>query len=49
MAWVFRKYTKNQDLIKLETEAKNKRVGLWSDEAPIEPSVSRKSKNTIPK
>lgn len=47
MAWVFRKYSKNQDLLKLETDAKNSKIGLWVDETPIEPSVWRKSKIKI--
>lgn len=44
MAWVFRKYSKNAYLIRLEADAKNNKVGLWFDESPIEPSVWRKGK-----
>jgi len=37
MAWVYRKYTKDAALYKLEDEAKQHRLGLWADAEPTPP------------
>ena len=37
MAWVYKKYTDNETLYKLEDKAKTRRIGLWADETPIAP------------
>lgn len=42
MAWHYKKYNKNNELAKLETEARNKKVGLWSMNDPIAPWDFRK-------
>jgi len=47
MAWVYRKYTKDQRLYELESEAKNSKRGLWSSEEPIAPWEWRKGKRTV--
>ncbi|MCI0560223.1 MAG: thermonuclease family protein [Nitrososphaera sp.] len=42
MAWVYRKYSKDSGLIRLEDKARNTRVGLWTDISPIPPWEYRK-------
>jgi endonuclease YncB( thermonuclease family) len=37
MAWVYRKYARDQTLFALEHEAKNAKRGLWSDPHAIPP------------
>lgn len=37
MAWVYRKYSKDERLLQLETEAKENRLGLWVDVEPVPP------------
>ena len=37
MAWHYKKYNKSPELAKLEDEARSKRIGLWSQSAPIAP------------
>jgi micrococcal nuclease len=37
MAWVYRKYMKDSSLLELEETARNQRLGLWDDPAPIPP------------
>jgi endonuclease YncB( thermonuclease family) len=44
MAWVYKKYTDNKLLYKLEGEAKKRRIGLWVDENPIAPWDWRRGK-----
>ncbi len=34
-AWVYRKYSNDAELLSLEAEAKQKRLGLWADPNPI--------------
>ena len=41
-AWHFVKYSKDNNLAGIEEKAKAQRVGLWSDDAPIEPWNWRK-------
>lgn len=41
-AWMFRRYTTSPELDSLETDARDKRRGLWSSPAPIEPSLWRR-------
>ncbi len=51
MAWHYKQYSKEQPLedqityANFETEAKNRKVGLWSDEAPTPPWLWRKQIN----
>jgi endonuclease YncB( thermonuclease family) len=47
MAWVYRKYTNDQKLYKLEAEAKQAKRGLWVTDHPIEPWLWRKGKRTV--
>lgn len=42
MAWVYRKYSKDQSLIAIEAEAKEAKRGLWSDPSPTPPWEWRK-------
>jgi endonuclease YncB( thermonuclease family) len=37
MAWVYREYSKDQELFRLAEEAKAKGLGLWADPSPIPP------------
>ena len=43
-AWVYKKYSNNQNYYKAEKLARDKRVGLWSDKKPLEPWEFRKNK-----
>lgn len=45
MAWVYRKYSKDQTLLPFETEAKAQRLGLWADSNPTPPWEWRHSKH----
>mgnify|MGYP000391390911 CR=1 FL=1 len=47
MAWVYRKYTKDQNLYSLEAEAKSAKRGLWASSHPIPPWDWRKGKRTV--
>jgi endonuclease YncB( thermonuclease family) len=42
MAWVYRAYSRDPDLIRLELEARAERRGLWSEPNPVAPWVWRK-------
>ncbi len=42
LAWHYKQYSKDRDLAELETEARQKKIGLWSD--PIPPWKFRKLK-----
>lgn len=42
LAWHFKKYSDDLEYSNLEIEAKNKRIGLWSEENPIQPWEWRK-------
>lgn len=44
MAWHFRKYSKDPVLAGLERQARQKKLGLWSQPAPVAPWVFRESK-----
>lgn len=44
LAWHFKKYSKSKEYAYLEREAREKRVGLWSEEAPVAPWDFRKFK-----
>ena len=37
LAWVYRQYSHDRELLNLEAEAKNARRGLWADSDPIAP------------
>ena len=43
-AWVYEKYRKNEYLINLENFARTNKLGLWTNNTPIEPWVFRKTK-----
>jgi micrococcal nuclease len=40
--WHYKKYSKSKKLSDLEMNARNKKIGLWSDKNPIEPYLFRK-------
>lgn len=42
-AWVYRRYSKDTTLIRLEDYARSNQVGLWKDSNPIYPSTFRRS------
>lgn len=44
MAWHFKKYNSNSELGKLESIARSKKIGLWSQPSPIPPWDFRKKK-----
>ncbi|HYH16241.1 MAG TPA: thermonuclease family protein, partial [Flavisolibacter sp.] len=44
LAWHYTEYDKNQEWAALEAEAREKRLGVWSQPNPIRPSEYRKSK-----
>lgn len=41
LAWHFKKYNSDDDLAKLELEAQNARIGIWSMEDPMSPWDNR--------
>ena len=43
-AWIYLTYRDNSYLQNLENHAKIKKIGLWSEKAPIEPWVYRRSR-----
>ena len=43
-AWVYKKYSKNNEYINQERISKNHKRGLWKDENPLEPWEYRKMK-----
>ena len=44
MAWHYKQYNKDQELAKLETEAREKKIGLWSLPNPTAPWDFRHNK-----
>lgn len=42
LAWQYKYFNKDEELAKLETEAREKRVGLWSAKDPVAPWDFRK-------
>ncbi|MGQ4893503.1 MAG: thermonuclease family protein [Candidatus Njordarchaeia archaeon] len=44
LAWHYKKYSKNKFLSQLEEKARINKKGLWSQENPVPPWVSRKRK-----
>lgn len=44
LAWVYRKYSNDPELLALEAQAREGRRGLWRDPAPTEPWIWRKIK-----
>ncbi len=50
LAWHFTKYNKDEDLATLEVQAKESKLGLWTDESPMPPwdnrSLHRKGVST---
>jgi micrococcal nuclease len=45
MAWHYKQYNKDHELAKLETVAREKKVGLWSQPNPMAPWDFRHKKN----
>ncbi len=45
-AWVYRKYSNDAELLRLEAEAKQKGLGLWADPNPIPPWEWRRGRRT---
>ena len=43
-AWIYLKYRDNSYLKNLENYARIKKIGLWSEETPVEPWIYRRSK-----
>lgn len=41
LAWHFKKYNSDDDLAKLEIEAQNAKIGIWSTEKPMSPWENR--------
>jgi len=46
LAWHFKKYSSDKSLAELETEARQKKVGLWSDPKVVAPWEYRRLKRT---
>lgn len=44
MAWVYDRYAKEPQLYTLQDEARRERRGLWSDAAPVQPWVWRRTR-----
>lgn len=44
LAWHFKKYSKSEEYVELENEARNNKIGIWSEPNPIAPWEWRKSK-----
>lgn len=44
-AWHFKKYSSSTEYAKLEIEARNKKIGIWSISNAIAPWIWRKNKN----
>jgi endonuclease YncB( thermonuclease family) len=47
MAWVYRKYAKDNNLYVLQHEARAAERGLWSDRSPIPPSAWRQQQRQM--
>ena len=41
LAWHFKKYNSDSDLAELEMEAKNSKIGIWTDDNPMPPWENR--------
>ncbi|PZU20144.1 MAG: nuclease [Shinella sp.] len=46
LAWHYKKYSDSEELSRLEVNARNKKIGIWSEKDFIEPSAWRKGKKT---
>ena len=46
-AWVYRKYSNDAELLRLEAEAKQKGLGLWADSNPIPPWEWRRGRSSF--
>ena len=46
MAWHFKKYSSDTTLAQLEQQARQKKIGLWSDPAPVAPWEYRAGRRT---
>ena len=44
LAWHYKFHSDDEEYARLEKEAQNKKMGLWSDPDPVMPSEARKSK-----
>ena len=49
LAWHYKKYSKDASFAKLEIEAQNKKLGLWTEKNPIAPWEWRKLRKSAPK
>ena len=47
LAWVYRKYSNDAELLRLEAEAKQKGLGLWADPNPIPPWEWRRGRREL--
>lgn len=43
LAWVYSRYAPNKEMAGLESNAREKKLGLWADIDPVKPSIFRKS------
>ena len=43
-AWVYRKYSNDVELLRLEAETRKQELGLWADLSPIPPWEWRRGK-----
>jgi len=48
MAWVYRHYQHDWHLLLLEAQARNNRIGLWNDNAPLPPWEFRRGTPAAP-
>lgn len=46
LAWHYKQYSTNQELANAEVAARDNKIGLWSDPAPIAPWLFRKTART---
>jgi endonuclease YncB( thermonuclease family) len=46
MAWVYRRYSSDRDLLQIEEKARLQRLGLWADESPTPPWEYRAAKRS---
>ena len=44
LAWHFKKYSDNEDYAELENEARQNKIGIWSEPNPVAPWEWRKTK-----
>ena len=42
LAWHYKKYNSDEDLVNLEIEARNAKIGIWENDNPMPPWENRK-------